>query len=245
MGELVAGTLDRSNLAVAQTPQAVRFGLLEAAYRRFPPESKEVWTDEAALMEACTIPVHVVAGERGNLKVTLPQDLSWAEAALAGRSPVRFGFGSDSHPFGPGRPLALGGIRLDDAPRLAGHSDGDVALHAIADALLGAAALGDLGRQFPADASTPKDIASETLLAAVVARLATAGYRPREVDVTIVAARPALALRLEDMRGAIARLLRVEPEAVSVKASTGNLAGMEGAGRGISAHAVAVVEPSR
>jgi 2-C-methyl-D-erythritol 4-phosphate cytidylyltransferase/2-C-methyl-D-erythritol 2,4-cyclodiphosphate synthase len=242
---LVAGTLDRSNLAVAQTPQAVRFALLDAAYRRFPPESAEVWTDEAALMEACTIPVHVVAGERGNLKVTLPHDLAWAEAALAGQWSARFGFGSDSHPFGPGRPLALGGIRLEEAPRLAGHSDGDVALHAVADALLGAMALGDLGRQFPAGASTPEDIPSPTLLAAVLERVATVGYRPRELDLTIVAARPVLGPRLEQMRGAIARLLGVETDAVSVKASTGNLAGMEGAGRGISAQAVVVVEPIR
>src|SRR4029077_6911904 len=134
-----------------------------------------------------------------NLKVTLPQDLPWAEAALAGSSSMRFGFGSDSHPFGPGRPLALGGIRVDEAPRLAGHSDGDVALHAIADALLGAAALGDLGRHFPADARTPRGIASSELLRDVGGRVARAGFRPVNVDLVIVGARPRLAARLGDI----------------------------------------------
>ena len=145
----------------------------------------------------------------------------------------------------PAGPLALGGIQIADAPRLAGHSDGDVVLHAIADALLGAAALGDLGRQFPADASTPEGIASSRLLSAVVERLAEGGLRPRSIDVTIVGARPRLGARLEEMRAAISGLVGLAPEWVSVKASTGNLAGVEGAGRGISAEAVAVVESVR
>jgi 2-C-methyl-D-erythritol 2,4-cyclodiphosphate synthase len=126
-------------------------------------------------------------------------------------------------------------------PRLHGHSDGDVALHAVADALLGAAGLGDLGRLFPADASTARGIASATLLTEVVARLRSSGLAPASVDLTIVAARPRLAAHLDGMRDAIAGLLGIGPGAVDVKASTGNLAGMEGAGRGISAQAVAVV----
>jgi 2-C-methyl-D-erythritol 2,4-cyclodiphosphate synthase len=151
------------------------------------------------------------------------------------------GFGSDSHPFGPGEPLALGGVAIAGAPRLYGHSDGDVVLHAVADALLGAAGLGDLGRLFPPDDRTPRGIASGELLREVVRRLAGAGFRPASVDVTIVAARPRLAGRLDDMRTAVAGLVDLAVEAVNVKASTGNLAGMEGAGRGISAHAAVVV----
>jgi 2-C-methyl-D-erythritol 2,4-cyclodiphosphate synthase len=156
---------------------------------------------------------------------------------------LRVGFGSDSHPFGPGEPLALGGVTIAGAPRLHGHSDGDVALHAVADALLGAAGLGDLGRLFPADASTPRGIASGELLAEVVARLRTAGLAPVSVDLTVVAARPRLAAHLDGMRDAIAALLGLAPGHVDVKASTGNLLGMEGAGRGISAQALAVVGP--
>ena len=152
------------------------------------------------------------------------------------------GIGRDEHFFGPGRPLAIGGIEIAAAPRLYGHSDGDVALHAVADALLGAAALGDLGRLFPADARTPRGIPSAELIAQVVARVARAGLRPLSVDLTIVGARPRLADRLDDMRARIADLLHVDLGRVNVKASTGNLAGMEGAGRGISAHAIVVVE---
>jgi len=252
-GDMVARTVDRTRLAAAQTPQGARMALFQRAYARFLPESSETWTDEAALLEACTIKVHAVPGDPSNLKVTLPTDLARAEMILGGRaapsggraapSGGRIGFGSDTHPFGPGRPLALGGIAFSDAPRLHGHSDGDVALHAVADALLGAAALGDLGRQFPADASTPAGIASGRLLTDVVGRLAMAGVRPRSVDLTIVGARPRLGGRLDEIREAIAALTGLDTAAVSVKASTGNLSGPEGAGRAISAHALAVVEP--
>ena len=136
--------------ATAQTPQGVRHGLLRAAYDRFPPHGPETWTDEAALLEACKIPVHVVPGDPSNLKVTLPADLPRAEVLLTGcaRRPERDR--ARQHPFGPGEPLALGGIVIAGAPRLHGHSDGDVALHAVCDALLGASGLGDLGRLFPA-----------------------------------------------------------------------------------------------
>ena len=131
------------------------------------------------------------------------------------------------------------------APRLHGHSDGDVVLHAIADALLGATGLGDLGRLFPADARTETGIDSALLLAEVRRRLDAAGWRPATVDLTIVAARPRLAAHLDPMRDAIATLLGVDRAAVNVKASTGNLDGAEGAGRSISALAVATVEATR
>jgi 2-C-methyl-D-erythritol 2,4-cyclodiphosphate synthase len=180
-----------------------------------------------------------------NLKVTTPDDLGRAELTLLGRSMPRVGYGEDGHTFGPGGPLALGGITIEGAPRLHGHSDGDVVLHAVADALLGAAGLGDLGRVFPAGPATPKGIASGELLTDVVRRLAIGGLRPAQLDVTVVAARPRLGGGLEAMRAAIAGLTELPIERVNVKASTGNLAGMEGAGRGIAARAVAVVEAIR
>lgn len=243
----VAETVDRSVLASAQTPQGVQRGLLRDAFARFPPSGPEAWTDEAALLEACRIPVHALAGEATNLKVTLPADIHRAEAALldgalSPGSSARVGTGFDSHPFGPGTPLALGGIEIPGGFRLHGHSDGDVALHAIADALLGAAGLGDLGRIFPAGPATPRGIASGELLGDVVARVRAAGYEPTSVDLTIVAARPRLAEVLDPMRDVIASLLDLSPDAVNVKASTGNLTGMEGAGRGISAAAIAMLE---
>ena len=206
---MVHETVDRSVLAAAQTPQGARRSLLLDAWARFPPDGPREFTDEAALLEACTIPVHAIPGEPENLKVTLPDDLRRVEQALA-PAQARTGFGHDSHPFGPGAPLRLGGVEIAGAPKLHGHSDGDVALHAIADALLGAAGLGDLGRLFPADARTPRGIASDALLREVVTRLASAGLRPASVDVTIIGARPRLGARLDAMRAAIASLLGIE-----------------------------------
>ncbi len=139
-------------------------------------------------------------------------------------------------------PLVLGGVEIAGAPRLHGHSDGDVALHAVADALLGAAGLGDLGRLFPADARTPTGVASGVLLREVRRQLHDNGWRSQAVDVTIIAARPRLAAHLDAMRVAIAEILELDRAAVNVKASSGNLSGPEGAGRSISALAVATVE---
>jgi 2-C-methyl-D-erythritol 4-phosphate cytidylyltransferase/2-C-methyl-D-erythritol 2,4-cyclodiphosphate synthase len=241
---LVLETVDRSSLAAAQTPQGARRRLLLEAWRSFPPDGPREFTDEAALLEACRIPVHALPGDPANLKVTLPDDLRRAELSLA-PGIARVGFGHDSHPFGPGSPLRLGGIEIPGAPRLWGHSDGDVALHAIADALLGAAGLGDLGRLFPADASTPRGIASDELLREVVARLAHAGLAPATVDLVIIGARPRLGARLDTMHSAISTLLGVDAAAVNVKASSGNLAGDEGAGRSISARAVATLRSHR
>ena len=244
-GDLVAATVDRAALGAAQTPQGVRRSILLEALARFPAAGPQTWTDEAGLLEACRIPVHAIPGEPMNLKVTTPDDLGRVTHALLGQDLPRIGFGEDGHPFGPGESLALGGISIDGAPRLHGHSDGDVALHAVADALLGAAGLGDLGRIFPADASTPKGVASADLLTEVVRRLRDAGLRPAQVDLTLVAARPRLAGRLEEMRAAIADLVGLPSDRVNVKASSGNLAGSEGAGRGIAARAVVVLGPVR
>lgn len=241
--DLVETTVARDKLATAQTPQGVRRGVLRAALDGRPADDLATWTDEAALLEACRIPVHAVAGEAGNFKVTFVEDLARAESALGGGN--RVGFGSDSHPFGPGEPLVLGGVAFPGAPRLHGHSDGDVVLHAVADALLGAAGLGDLGRMHPAGPETPAGIDSRVLLASVLERVAAAGLRPVGLDVTIVGARPRLGARLDEIRAELARLLSIAPARVSVKGSTANLDGMEGAGRGMSAQAIATLVERR
>lgn len=162
----------------------------------------------------------------------------------AGIDGSQVGIGLDRHPFGPGEPLRLGGIAIAGAPALHGHSDGDVALHAIADALLGSAGLGDLGRLFPADHRTPAGVASTELLADVVGRVAAAGWQPTSVDLTIVGARPRLGAHLDAMRDAIAAVVGLPPTAVSVKASSGNLSGDDGAGRTISASAAVLIAPT-
>ena len=238
----VVETVPRDDLATAQTPQGIRRDVWRRASAA-PAAVTGTWTDEAALLEAGRIPVHVVPGDPVNLKVTVPADLARVADVLApagvGR---RTGIGHDQHGFGPGAPLRLGGLTFDGVPRLVGHSDGDVVLHAVADGMLGAAGLGDLGRVFPAGPATPSGIDSAEMLSAVVDRLADAGWRPAGADLTIVAARPRLGPRLDAMRDRLAELLGLDPGAVSVKASTGNLDGSEGAGRTISALALVTIE---
>jgi len=247
-GDRVFETVDRAGVVAAQTPQGVRRSVLERAYALYPADGAENWTDEASLLEACTIAVHVIPGEATNLKVTVPSDLERARAILdqprtPELPPARVGLGVDSHPFGPGDSLVLGGVQIDGAPRLVGHSDGDVALHAVADALLGAMGMGDLGRAFPADLRTPAGMDSRLMLASVAERVRAAGWRPANVDVTIVAARPRLASLLPAMGEIIAAAMGVDVAAVNVKASTGNLIGPEGMGRSVSASAVVMVVP--
>jgi 2-C-methyl-D-erythritol 2,4-cyclodiphosphate synthase len=154
---------------------------------------------------------------------------------------VRTGFATDIHAFGPGTGLWLGGVEIAGAPRLHGHSDGDAALHAIGGALLGAAGLGDLGTVYPADERTRRGIASSELVDGILKRLADAGWRPVAIDVTISAGRPRIGPTMPAMRERIAELLGLDRGDVNVKASTGNLSGDVGAGRVISAEAVATV----
>ena len=244
---VIEGTVDRAGMGLAQTPQGVRRSILRQALMSDQGVNGS-WTDEAALLEACRIPVHVVPGEDTNIKVTVPADLQRVSDLITGprEGPARrTGIGQDEHGFGPGEPLTLGGIAFAGAPRLHGHSDGDVVLHAIADALLGASGLGDLGRLFPAGPGTPKGVSSRDLLRGVVDQLLAAGWRPVGLDVTIVAARPHLGGRLDEMRDAIAGVVGVQATEVDVKASTGNLYGSSGAGRSISALALATIEARR
>ena len=241
----LTGVGDRETLSAAQTPQGMRRSLLQRAFERFPADGSDEFTDEAAMLEACTIPVHAIPGDPRNFKVTVPADLAAAEAMLTGTTSPRIGFGHDRHRFGPGEPLRLGGLAFDGAPRLHGHSDGDVALHAVADAILGAARMGDLGRLFPADARTERGIASDRLLTEVIGRVRAGGLAVTSIDLTIVGARPRLAARLDAIGDRIAELVGLPADRVSVKASTGNLEGMEGAGLGIAAEAIATVAPAR
>ena len=235
-------TVDRTGVVVAQTPQGGRRADLLAALALVGADGREV-TDEAALLESMGVPIAVVDGEADNLKITTPADLERAEAILAARlGPPRIGQGQDGHPFGPGDGLALGGIRIDDAPALYGHSDGDAALHALADALLAATGHDDLGHRYPAGNPATRGLDSRAMVSAVVSDLAQAGWRAIGVDVLIRGARPHLgARRLDAMRDAIAGLVGTSTDAVAVHASSGNLDGPDGAGRSISARAIVQV----
>jgi 2-C-methyl-D-erythritol 4-phosphate cytidylyltransferase/2-C-methyl-D-erythritol 2,4-cyclodiphosphate synthase len=238
----IVETVDRTGLVAAQTPQGGRRADLLAALAVVGADGREV-TDEAALLETLGVPIAVVDGEADNLKITTPADLERAEAVLAARlGPPRIGQGQDSHPFGPGDGLALGGIRIEVAPALYGHSDGDAALHAIADALLAATGHDDLGHRFPAGDAATRGVDSREIVSAVVSDLAQAGWRVIGVDLLIRGSRPHLgAARLAAMRDAIAGLLGTSTEAVAVHASSGNQDGPDGAGRSISARAIVQV----
>ena len=241
-GEAVLGSVERGGLALAQTPQAARRRLLLDAFAAAGDRS---FTDEAGLLEAHGVRVVTVPGEVGNIKVTRVDDLEVVRAMAAVRSGstlAQTGFGRDNHQFGRGDGLWLGGVLISDAPRLHGHSDGDVALHALSTALLSAAGMGDVGRLFPATDAATAGAPSSKLLRETVAQLAAAGWRPASASIALLGARPRLGgRRLDEMREVIAGLLGLAVDGVAVTASTGNLSGDEGSGRAISATALVSV----
>jgi 2-C-methyl-D-erythritol 4-phosphate cytidylyltransferase/2-C-methyl-D-erythritol 2,4-cyclodiphosphate synthase len=242
-GATLGASVVRDGLLRTQTPQGARRELLLEC---FAAAGEQAFSDEAALLESRGVAIATVAGEAANLKVTEPADLELVRAIAAGRAAgdpgatgLHFGFGQDSHGFGPADGLWLGGVLIEDAPRLHGHSDGDVALHALATAVLAACGLGDLGRMFPASDPDTEGIDSSRLLGEVVERAAGAGWQVGRAQLALVGARPRLGGRwLEQMRARIGQLLGLSPDAVAVTASTGNLNGAEGAGRVISATAL-------
>jgi 2-C-methyl-D-erythritol 4-phosphate cytidylyltransferase/2-C-methyl-D-erythritol 2,4-cyclodiphosphate synthase len=231
----IRGAAERAGLYRAQTPQGARRELLLAASDAHAGGTDEI-PDEAELLARDGVPVAIVPGDADNIKVTLPEDLALARRLAGEGTDRRVALGSDSHPFGPGEGLRLGGLLIERAPRLQGHSDGDVVLHALCDALLAASGGGDLGRLFPSGERRTRGIDSRELVAEVMRRVRDAGFAVWTVDVTILGARPRLgAARLDAMARVVAGLTGSEPARVSVKASTANLSGDEGAGRVISA----------
>jgi 2-C-methyl-D-erythritol 4-phosphate cytidylyltransferase / 2-C-methyl-D-erythritol 2,4-cyclodiphosphate synthase len=233
----VAATLDRRELWLAQTPQGFHRDLLRRAYQAAGPEASAA-TDECALVERLGAPVTLVPGEAGNFKITSPEDVARARALT--EAPVASGVAYDCHRFEPGRKLILGGVEFE-GDGLLGHSDADVCAHAIGDAILGAAGLGDLGRHFPDSDPQWKGVSSLRLLREIATLAAQAGWRLGNADVTLAARRPRIAPRAAEMRARLAEALSVSPTQVSVKATTGEGMGFVGRGEGIAAHAVALL----
>jgi 2-C-methyl-D-erythritol 4-phosphate cytidylyltransferase/2-C-methyl-D-erythritol 2,4-cyclodiphosphate synthase len=233
-------SVDRAGLFRSQTPQGARRELLLEAFARAPSAT---FTDEAALFEAAGISVKTVPGEPMNMKVTDAADLNLARALTRALAEERTGFGEDVHPFGREAGLMLGGVSIPEAPRLHGHSDGDVVLHALATAILSAANLGDIGRLFPASDSSTAGIDSSTVLASATSDVEKAGWSVARAHVSVVGARPHIGgQRLDEMADIARRLLRIEGrDGASVTASTGNLTGDEGAGRAIRATAFVTI----
>ena len=229
----VLETLDRSTLWQMQTPQGFFVRDLLAAHAA----AKERYTDDAALMEAAGHSVRLVQGSPDNIKLTSPEDLRMVNGML---TPC-IGTGFDAHRLVEGRELWLGGVKVPYEKGLLGHSDADVALHALMDALLGAAAMGDIGKLFPDKDPQYKGISSVLLLKEVGKRLTDAGLTVGNVDVTIVCQAPKLAPYIPAMRDVIAAALGVTADQVSVKATTTERMGYEGSGEGISAQAAAIL----
>ena len=235
-GATVGPSVERDGMVRAQTPQGARRQLLLDA---MTAAGDEAFSDEAALLESRGIAVATVPGEPQNIKVTLPEDLDMVSALARGRGETRLGLGQDSHGFGPDLGLWLGGVEIEDAPRLYGHSDGDVVLHAIATAILSASGNGDLGRLFPASDTHTTGIPSTDLVHEAVARAEASGWAVESAQVSVVGARPKLGgQRLDAMAQKVAELLAVKVDSVAINASTGNLNGAEGAGRVVTATAL-------
>ena len=237
----IEGTPPRESLWAAQTPQVFRFDLLAEAHRRI----NEDVTDDASMVEALGHRVRVYMGRYDNIKVTTPEDIALAETVLRTRNegaPARAGIGYDIHPLVEGRRLVLGGVEVPFEKGLDGHSDADVLVHAIIDALLGATGLGDIGLHFPSSDPQYRDVSSVSLLRQVAELLHSRGWRVGNVDASVVAERPRLAPHISRMRETIAGALGIDPSRVAVKSTTAKGLGCLGRGEGIAAHAVALVE---
>ena len=235
---VVTGTERREELALAQTPQGFRVAALGDAHARAAHEGLE-FTDDAAVLEWAGYEVRVVAGDPENFKVTTLSDLARADRR-AGSGPImpRVGSGFDVHGWAPGRTLWLGGVMFAEETGLAGHSDGDAVSHAAADALLGAASLGDVGQHFPDTEPQVAGISGMELLTRAVELVRRAGFEPSSLDLTVICDRPAIGPRRGEMRAALASALGVSADRVSVRATRPEGLGLSGDGVGCLATAV-------
>jgi 2-C-methyl-D-erythritol 4-phosphate cytidylyltransferase/2-C-methyl-D-erythritol 2,4-cyclodiphosphate synthase len=244
----VVENVAREGLWVVQTPQGARTADLLLAYERLGSRVAQA-TDEAGVLQAAGFTVRMVEGEEQNIKVTMPGDLQRAAQILEPtfREPppappeTRTGLGYDVHPFQEGRPLWLGGVPIPHTRGLAGHSDADVLLHAVCDALLGAAGMGDIGVLFPDTDNRHKDRPSLEFVQEVRRRLAEAGWRVVHVDVSLLAEEPRIGPFRDRMREAISRSLEIAPDRVNLKATTSEKMGFIGRREGIACWAVATI----
>ena len=234
-------TQPRVGLWQAQTPQMFRYGLLVEALRGLGAAHA---TDEAGAVELLGVRPKLVLGDARNLKVTYPQDLELARTILNSlETMMRIGQGYDAHRLLAGRRLVIGGVTIPHETGLDGHSDADVLLHAVCDALLGAAGLGDIGRHFPDTDARYSGVDSRELLRATARLLLEHGWRVANLDTTIIAQAPRMAPHIAAMVANIASDLQVSESTVSVKAKTTERMGFVGKGEGMAAQAVALIAP--
>jgi 2-C-methyl-D-erythritol 4-phosphate cytidylyltransferase / 2-C-methyl-D-erythritol 2,4-cyclodiphosphate synthase len=234
---LIQETVPRAGLFRAQTPQAFRFDVLLVAHQSGTTGA----TDDASLLEALGQPVAIVPGDEANIKLTYPEDLARLEALMAQPLVPRAGTGFDVHALTEGRPLVLCGVTIPHDKGLAGHSDADVGIHALCDAIYGALAEGDIGRHFPPSEAAWKNADSAHFLAHAASLIAARGGRLANADITLICERPKISPHARAMRDRLAEILRVDAARISVKATTTERLGFTGRGEGIAAQAVAMV----
>lgn len=239
---LVDVTPDRSSLYAVQTPQCFDRDTYLRVSGQLDPERARMVTDDASLFELAGLPVRLTAGDYANYKITTREDLPGG-GIQQGENAMRIGHGYDVHRLVEGRPLILGGVNVPFEKGLLGHSDADVLAHAVMDAVLGAAALGDIGQHFPD--SDPAYAGADSLALArhVAGLLRQAGWRVGNIDATILCQRPKLAPHIPAMRRNLAEAFGLPADGVSVKATTEEHLGFTGEGLGIAAHAVALIQP--
>lgn len=248
-GGTILETLDRSTLWGAQTPQGFRRELLLDLCNRALRDHTQ-FTDEASLAELFDVPVRIVPGDRLNIKITHPEDVEIIDALLRtrrGESQMqvpRVGIGYDVHRFASGRRMVLGGVEIPFEKGLDGHSDADVLLHAIADAMLGAAALGDIGVHFPPTDERWRGMSSGDIVRHAVALLRDKGWSPVNIDATIIAEAPKVNPHVPTMRDAIREMTGLGDDAISIKATTNEGMGFVGREEGIAALASATIARS-
>nr|MDQ4088542.1 2-C-methyl-D-erythritol 2,4-cyclodiphosphate synthase [Pseudomonadota bacterium] len=237
-GGTLGDVVPRADLVRVQTPQAFRFDAISRAHAAWPGAEA---TDDAQVARAAGLRVATVAGDPMLEKLTYESDFRLAEARLEARLTARTGVGFDVHAFGPGDGLWLGGIRIPHAKGLIGHSDADVLLHALTDALLGAIGAGDIGEHFPPSDPQWRGAASSLFVERARELVGEAGGLISHVDGTIVCEAPRVGPYREAMRERVAALLRLPRQRVSIKATTTERLGFTGRGEGIAAQVVATV----
>jgi 2-C-methyl-D-erythritol 4-phosphate cytidylyltransferase/2-C-methyl-D-erythritol 2,4-cyclodiphosphate synthase len=236
--EIVLHTVDREPLRAVQTPQGARRDWLADAYNRAGDQAP---TDEAGLLEAAGYPVAVVPGAETNLKITRPGDAAVMESWMGTGSRIRTGMGYDVHPFEEGRPLWLGGVQIEHTRGLKGHSDADALVHAVCDALLGAAGLGDIGILFPDTDVRHKDRSSLEFLQEVARLLEASGWSVENIDVALLAEEPRIKPHRAAMSAAMAEALHIPSTRINIKATTCEGMGFVGRREGIACWAVATL----
>jgi 2-C-methyl-D-erythritol 4-phosphate cytidylyltransferase/2-C-methyl-D-erythritol 2,4-cyclodiphosphate synthase len=236
----VQGTQDRSGLFRAQTPQGFHYDTIVAAHAAFQGTA----ADDVEVARAAGIDVAIIPGDEDNLKITTPSDFARAERILRGNMDIRLGNGFDVHRFGPGDQVWLCGVSVPHGRGLQGHSDADVGMHALTDAIYGALAMGDIGRHFPPSDPQWKGAASHIFLRHAVGLAAEMGYRIGNVDVTLICEFPKVGPHAPAMMAALADVMGVDMGRVSVKATTSEKLGFTGREEGIAAMATATLVTS-